>query len=92
LFYLVCFDIVEDRKRAKVAKILEGFGVRVQKSVFECPQLTEEKFVKLRHRLEDEIDHTEDSVRFYPLCRRCVGSVEYSGVGEPPVQANYSVV
>jgi CRISPR-associated protein Cas2 len=36
MFYLVCYDIVSDRRRNKVAKLLEAYGLRVQKSVFEC--------------------------------------------------------
>ena len=39
MFYLVCFDIVEDPARAKVVKVLKEYGERVQKSVFECPNL-----------------------------------------------------
>jgi CRISPR-associated protein Cas2 len=92
MFYLVCFDIVDDRKRYRVVKALKGFGVRVQKSVFECPELSEEQFIKLRHRLEDIMDHSEDSIRFYPLCRRCLPGVEYSGIGDPPLEKKFSVV
>ena len=36
MFYLVCYDIVSDRRRNKVSKLLEAYGLRVQKSVFEC--------------------------------------------------------
>jgi len=34
--YIVVYDISSDKERAKVDKILKGFGFRVQKSVFEC--------------------------------------------------------
>jgi len=34
--YAVVYDITCDRERARVDKILKGFGFRVQKSVFEC--------------------------------------------------------
>lgn len=34
--YAVCYDITDDRERGRVDKILKGYGVRVQKSVFEC--------------------------------------------------------
>ena len=36
MFCLVCFDIVEDRSRTRVVKVLKSHGQRVQKSVFEC--------------------------------------------------------
>jgi len=34
--YLAVFDISENRERRRLAKCLEAFGFRVQKSVFEC--------------------------------------------------------
>ena len=34
--YAVVYDISQDRERARVDKILKGFGFRIQKSVFEC--------------------------------------------------------
>ena len=33
---LVSYDISDDKRRRKVCKILEGYGYRVQYSVFEC--------------------------------------------------------
>lgn len=92
MFYLVCFDIVDDRKRYRVVKALKGYGVRVQKSVFECPDLNEEKLLRLIHTIEDIIDQTEDSVRFYPLCRRCYSGIEFTGIGEAPVKSTFMVV
>lgn len=91
MFYLVCFDIADDRIRYRAVKILKGYGIRVQKSVFECSSLTEEQFLKLRQRLEETIDSTQDSVRYYLLCRKCIRSVEYSGLGELPKVLAYQV-
>lgn len=34
--YTVVYDITSDTERARVDRILKGFGFRVQKSVFEC--------------------------------------------------------
>ncbi len=92
MFYLVCFDIVDDRVRYKAVKLLKGYGVRVQKSVFECADMTEHKFLKLKSGLEDIIDHTEDTVRYYFLCKSCVNSIEYSGIGSAPVTDNFYVL
>jgi CRISPR-associated protein Cas2 len=91
MFCLVCFDIVDDRVRYRAVKILKSFGVRVQKSVFECDSLTEEQYVKLQRKLEECIDCSEDSVRYYILCRHCVTRVEYSGIGDGPRSASYRV-
>jgi CRISPR-associated protein Cas2 len=92
LFYLVSFDIVDDRVRYRVVKVLKRFGVRVQKSVFECGRLTEKQFLKMKRLLEDQIDHGEDSVRYYPVCRDCLGKVEVSGDGRVPTSQDFKVV
>lgn len=91
MFYLVCFDIVDDSSRQKVAKALKGYGTRVQKSVFECPELTEKQFLKLKEKMEGLIDSAEDSVRYYRLCGQCLTQCELSGFGERPQKKNYKV-
>lgn len=92
MFYVVCFDIVDDRTRSRAAKILKEYGQRVQKSVFECGRLTEEKFLKLKSRMEDLIDASEDTVRYYSLCKGCLEKAEFSGIGEAPDMEAYRVV
>jgi CRISPR-associated protein Cas2 len=92
MFYLVCFDIVDNRKRYRVVKILKKYGFRVQKSVFECPNLTEKQFLKMKHRIEGSIDATEDNVRYYYLSKDCIWKMEYSGVGEPPHAERFRMV
>lgn len=91
MFVLVCFDIVDDRVRYRVVKLLKGYGIRVQKSVFECSGMTEHRFLKLKSGIEDHIDHMEDTVRYYLLCRSCVESVELSGTGDPPRVVKFAV-
>ena len=91
MFILVSYDIVDNRKRYRVSKTLKGYGVRVQKSVFECSDITEHKFLKMVSRVEELIDHGEDTVRYYKLCAACVKSVELSGVGIEPILQKYAV-
>ena len=92
MFVVVCFDIVDDKIRYRAVKILKAYGYRVQKSVFECPALTEEQFVKMKLRLEDTVDHTEDTVRYYMVCKACLDKMEFSGIGEPPDTSAFRVV
>jgi CRISPR-associated protein Cas2 len=66
LLYLVTYDIQCDRRRKKVSDILEGYGKRVQYSVFEC-LLPAEKYQELQRRLKYKIDVEVDSLRFYPI-------------------------
>jgi len=36
MLVLVTYDISDNKRRTKLATFLEGYGRRVQKSVFEC--------------------------------------------------------
>lgn len=92
MFCLVCFDIVEDRTRDKVGRVLKGYGYRVQKSVFECPRVRERDFLKMKDRIEGLIDFEEDNVRYYFLCRSCLQRFENSGLGVPPDVDDFMVV
>lgn len=92
MFILVCFDIVDDRVRYRAVKVLKQFGVRVQKSVFECAQLTDRQFIQMVQKLAELIDHTQDTVRYYLLCRDCLRKVEFSGIGTGPQQDRFKVV
>jgi CRISPR-associated protein Cas2 len=85
-FYLAAYDIVEDRRRNKVARAMAASGERVQRSVFEL-YLTDKELEKLKRRLGKLIDPHEDSVRIYQLCAACRGKVATLGQGkvsDPP--------
>jgi CRISPR-associated protein Cas2 len=92
VFYVVAFDISDDRARYRVVKVLKAYGHRVQKSVFECSDLTEKRFLKLKDRLERLTDHTTDSVRYYRQCRGCLSACELSGVGVLPEVKDFAVI
>ncbi len=79
-FFLVCFDIHDERRLRQVARELENFGTRVQKSVFEC-HLDDHDITTLRKRLADIITPDEDSVRYYPLCGKDVKGILLYGPG-----------
>jgi len=71
MLILVSYDVstetTEGRRRLRrVAKICLDFGQRVQKSVFEC-RIDQAQLETLQHRLLQEIDETEDSLRFYRI-------------------------
>lgn len=62
-------------------KILEGYGYRVQKSVFEC-EVSSQLNEKMRTRITRVIEPAEDSVRYYILCQNCLPNIHISGLGE----------
>ena len=80
MFIVVSYDIVDDKKRLRIAKLMKNYGERVQKSVFEC-NLDERRLLKMKQDIEKIIDWEEDSVRFYTLCAGCVNNINISGIG-----------
>ena len=90
-FYLICYDIVENRRRNRVMKTMVGYGFRVQKSVFEC-YLTQEQLDRLKKRVSRQIDEKTDSVRIYPLTPEEVKNVQVIGIGNISESAALLVV
>lgn len=82
LLYVITYDIACNRRRQKVSDLLEGYGRRVQESVFECV-LSRIKYRELQQKLKRHINDTEDSVRFYPLSSHTRNKI--SIWGGPPV-------
>ena len=81
MFYLVSYDIPDDKRRTKLAKALLDFGDRVHFSVFEFI-LEKELLDKMIERIEDIISKEEDSVRVYAMCGACEKTVRIIGTGE----------
>lgn len=80
-FYLIAYDVPDDKRRARVAKMLEALGERVQYSVFEA-WLTASELQNLRKRLQRLLEEQEDSVRIYALCAACQARVAVLGHGK----------
>ena len=77
--YVVSYDIVSDRLRSKIANTLEGYGTRIQYSVFEC-RLSEKKYKELYGKLMQLMAGVEEgSIRFYSLCGNCEGKIRTIG-------------
>jgi CRISPR-associated protein Cas2 len=82
MLYIITYDITINKRRNKVAKILEGYGKRVQLSVFEC-EISNKLLIELKAKLRKKINIEEDSVRFYVVSSHTLGQVEvWNG---PPV-------
>ncbi|RMH21895.1 MAG: CRISPR-associated endonuclease Cas2 [Acidobacteria bacterium] len=82
--YVVTYDVSDDRTRLRIAEILEGFGVRVQKSVFECrlgERAVEILLAKLRRALPEP---EAGNVRIYRLCAHCEAAALGLGDVEQP--------
>lgn len=76
--WVIAYDTPSHRRRRKFAQLLEGYGLRVQWSVFEC-ELRSEQLQRLRQRLERLVVKEEDSVRFWPVPERSSQQVIHLG-------------
>ena len=90
-YVVVAYDIADDRRRDRVAKILQGYGERVQYSVFEC-RLDRVQYLRLRHALEEVLQPGEDMVCFYFLCQADVERIVRIGRGPPKFEERAVVV
>lgn len=71
MYVVVCYDISDDRRRARLGRILECEGARLQESVYEV-QVSEKAWRALRRRLESLVKRETDKLLWYPLCSRCL--------------------
>lgn len=83
MFVVVSYDVATTttagrRRLRRVARACQGYGQRVQNSVFEC-LVDSERWARLRLRLLDEFDPSEDSLRFYFLGNNWEHRVEHVG-------------
>ncbi len=80
LFAFVSYDIADPVRLRRVAALCEGYGERVQKSVFEC-HLKPARLQELRDRLARIIRPGEDKVFIATLCHADVGRIVVDGRG-----------
>lgn len=72
LYLVIAYDTPSDPRRAKLAKLLKGFGERRQYSVFEA-RLSREQWAHLKGQLEQLVDPKEDILAAYFLPPEAVG-------------------
>ena len=65
-FFLVSYDISNDKRLRRMFRLLRGYGEHIQYSVFLC-QLTDKDKAVLLERIKDTIHHKEDQVLLIPL-------------------------
>lgn len=63
---LVIFDVVDNKKRYRISKILKGYGEWVQRSAFEC-HLTLRQYEKMISEIYSYFNFEIDLLRIYRL-------------------------
>jgi CRISPR-associated protein Cas2 len=73
-WYLVTYDVRDPKRLRKVAKHLEGYGVRMQYSVFRV-RMNDRERERLGFEMKRIMD-PEDKLLVIGLCERCSQKVE----------------
>ena len=87
-FSLLIYDIVDNGKRTRFAKLMEGYGKRVQKSAFEI-RIDKKKFKELLSRIPAYVSN-EDSIKLYKI--RGNGEVYCWGNAKPEISEEVIIV
>lgn len=91
LTVVITYDISNNDQRAKVAARLGRYGVRIQKSVFECV-IDSEELDGLMRTVEALINVEHDVVHAFSVCRSCHGQVRHLGQAAPVLEERYWIV
>jgi len=76
---VIVYDIPDNKTRRIIGEILEGFGKRVNRSVFEVQVKHNKQRQKLEASLAHELDSRVDSLRIYTICATCMQSATVLG-------------
>jgi CRISPR-associated protein Cas2 len=82
LHIVVVYDIPHHKTRRLLGELLEGYGRRVNRSVFECKLKNGDKRKMLEKEIVKLIDPHTDSVRIYPICGNCLTNA--TALGDEP--------
>jgi CRISPR-associated protein Cas2 len=78
LTHVIAYDISDDRRRARVAAVLQACGDRVQRSVF-VATVQDDTLKEARDRISQIIDPDTDSVYVFRQCAACWEAVGIHG-------------
>lgn len=70
MMVLVLYDVADPKRLKRVAALLESWGERVQRSVFEC-SVRARDLDRLVLGLKAVVKPGKDKVHVFPLCSTC---------------------
>ncbi|RAL26160.1 CRISPR-associated endonuclease Cas2 [Thermoflavimicrobium daqui] len=74
---VVSYDIIDDKRRSRVFKLLKDYGKWVQYSVFEL-DCKEQEWVAIEFQLTKLLKQ-DDSLCIYEICKSCSQRTLYKG-------------
>ncbi|MBK8468414.1 MAG: CRISPR-associated endonuclease Cas2 [Actinomycetales bacterium] len=88
LTVIAAYDVSADSRRARLAALLQGYGDRLQRSVFVL-QTSSEDLAEIRRRAESFLDLDVDSLHFFAQCADCWGGQVCIGQAHSPEPVLY---
>jgi len=79
-WHLIAYDIRDPGRLRRVAKCLEGYGTRIQYSIFRC-RLDRAALEKLHWELNQIMDDVDDLL-VMPMCTCCASKVARHSTGD----------
>lgn len=80
MLVVIAYDIPDDGRRSRLARLLSSYGERVQLSVFEV-HLDTAQLVALKDKVRKLIELHHDSVRFYKMGKAYPERIAIEGLG-----------
>lgn len=84
MLYIVCYDIADPKRLYRVARVCEGFGLRLQDSVYQC-WLRPGQLNELTTALAANMNPKLDTVRLYPVCGNDCADMRVFGLAQKPL-------
>lgn len=84
---LVIYDVVDNKKRYRIAKAMKGYGEWVQRSAFEC-HLTLRQYEKMIRDITPYFNFEQDLLRIYKL----TGQAEVKVYGKIEMTENEDLI
>ncbi len=64
--FIVAYDVSDNKRLRKVAKLLEKVGIRIEYSLF-FVRMSKEEMVNIAFKISEIIDNNMDDVRIYEI-------------------------
>ena len=89
--YFISYDIKNTQRRNQISKVLERFGIRIQKSVFQC-DMPPVKMEEIKAALLGIFADKEDRLLFVPVCMTCCEKIISLGDGELLKSESFEII
>ncbi len=76
--YVVAYDVASDARRLRLSRLMEGYGRRIQKSLFDC-NLDAEQIAALTKAIAEVLNKKTDRCHVFRLCAECAQMTQRTG-------------